>query len=153
MALAARIGSLVWMNRGGLEEKYGRRLRVPGPVQYGFEPEFEAEWLMRRVAEGSRGRFDPNALLYLTRAMDYFDLTAGGRSLRAVFKAAHCKTLSVSYASDWRYPPSDAQEITAALCANKLAARHVTLESAFGHGAFLFDLQNLSPCVVDFLVS
>lgn len=151
MALMAQFGSLFWMSRETYAQKFGlRRVTGDGPA-YGFEPEFEVEKFLDQVGARAAGSIDPNALIYLTRAIDYFDMTRGGKDLAAVFARYRSPTLLISYSSDWRYPAAEMQEIAGALEAVGAPYRHVTLESTAGHGGFLFDTEGMAPLLRGFV--
>ena len=152
LQLMSRIGALIWIERGLLEQSYGNR-RLPGlePPAYDFTTEFEVEALFDRIGQGDAAGLDVNALMYLMRAMDYFDLQRGHPSLAAAFGTTAVKTLLVSYSSDWRYPPSEIDEIRAALQTRGWPVVHERLDSPFGHGAFLHDFRSLDPVLRTFL--
>ena len=150
--LMSRIGALIWIERSLLEQRYGNRRR-PGLDQpsYDFTTEFEVEALFDRIGQGEAAGLDVNALMYLMRAMDYFDLQRGHPSLAAAFGSLPVKTLLVSYSSDWRYPPGEIDEIRAALQERGWPVVHERLDSPFGHGAFLHDFPSLAPLLRAFL--
>jgi homoserine O-acetyltransferase len=150
LGLAMMMAMLLWMGRDGFAHRFGRRL-TGDEISYGFEADFEAERFLDGVAESAGAKFDPNSLLYLTRAMDYFDLTGGKVTLEQALSPVRASTLLVSYRSDWRYPPEEMEPIRGALAANGVSARHCILDSSFGHGAFLHDPGGLVPLVRGFL--
>lgn len=153
LALTAMFGALFWMSRETYEQKFGLKRITGDAPAYGFEPEFEVENFLESVGRNAAGRIDANALLYLTRAVDYFDMTRGRASLSEVFADYRSPTLLVSYATDWRYPTEEMAEIAAALDGLGAPSRHVTLESPGGHGSFLYDTAGLAPLLGDFLES
>lgn len=151
LALLAMFGALYWMDRATLAKRFGLR-RIDGQAPaFGFAPEFEIEAFLHRIGRNVSDRLDANALLYLTRAIDYFDLTRGHRSLSTALASARARTLLVSYRADWRYPAEEMGEINQALRDNGLDSRHVTLDSPFGHGSFLYDFSSLDPVIREFL--
>ena len=152
MTLGTSIGMLLRMSAEMMEKKFGRRLTHAGEPRYSLEAEFEVEAFFRRIGQSGADRFDANSLLYLTRAMDYFDLTAGGKSLREALGGFRGKTLLVSYRSDWRYPPNQVDEIRAALEENGAPCTHRILESDFGHGAFIYDNAGTGEAAREFLL-
>ncbi|MEW6364712.1 MAG: homoserine O-acetyltransferase [Acidobacteriota bacterium] len=151
MGLAAMIGMLIWMDRGVMESRFGRRRQAHGGYAYGYAPEFDVELFLKNVAEGAMGSMDPNSLLCLTRSMDYFDLESKGSSLPEVFRPVQATTLVISYDSDWRYPPAEGATMVDALKLCDVEARHVVLHSRFGHGAFLQEPRSLIEPVSEFL--
>lgn len=144
MGLMACFGALFWMSRETLERRFGLRRAVPGPG-FDFSPEFEVEVFLERIAGNAGGALDPNALLYLTRAIDYFDLTAGDGGLRQALAGVSGEVTLASYRSDWRYPSAEMEEINTALTSLGVSSRHVVLDSEIGHGAFLYDVPSIAP--------
>ncbi|MGH7098161.1 MAG: homoserine O-acetyltransferase MetX [Stellaceae bacterium] len=151
IALLAMFGALFWMDRATLTERFGLRTIESRPLAYGFAPEFEIEAFLHRVGANARNRLDANALLYLTRAIDYFDLARGFSDLAAAFADVAAPVLFVSYSGDWRYPPAEIEAMRRALRAAGGSSRHVELESAWGHGGFLREPDRLQPLFHEFL--
>jgi homoserine O-acetyltransferase len=152
LELMAKIGALFWFSRETLETKFGRhRLPDADPdPQWGFAPETELEAFFASVGKSAAGRLDANGLLYLTRAIDYFDM-ARGRRLAEAFARWRGETLLVAYRSDWRYPAAEMAEVADALAEVGAPCRLEVLDSAAGHGAFLHDMTALGPLLADFL--
>lgn len=150
ISLGTKFGMLIWMQRQIMEEKFGLTL-IDGKTKpdYTLEPEFTIQKFLQDIDNSPRGVFDPNAFIYLTKAMDYFDLKRDHGSLRAAFSRVHGKTLLISFDSDWRYPEKEMDKIRLAMKKNKKKVEHHCLHSSFGHGAFLYDfecgLQSLIP--------
>ena len=151
LGLAAMFGALFWMSRDVFEDKFGLQRITGDAPAYGFEPEYTVEAFLDGVSRNAAGRIDANALLYLTRAIDYFDMSRGHGSLADAFARYTAPTLLVSYTNDWRYPPADMQELAEALTANTTPCRHETLDSPAGHGGFLYDTERLAPRLTQFL--
>ncbi|MBT4907147.1 MAG: homoserine O-acetyltransferase [Rhodospirillaceae bacterium] len=151
LGLAAMFGALFWMSREVFETKFGLRRIEGDEPQYGFEPEYAVEEFLEGVSRNAAGRIDANALLYLTRAIDYFDMRRGHADLAAAFARYAAPTLLISYTGDWRYPAEDMEEIAVALRENSTGCRHDTLNSPAGHGGFLYDTERLSPLLAAFL--
>ncbi len=150
--LMSRIGALIWIERSLLETRYGnQRLAGQESLAYDFSTEFAVEALFDRIGQGDAAGLDVNALMYLMRAMDYFDLERGHPGLAAAFGKTAVRTLLVSYHSDWRYPPSAIDQIRAALEECGWPVVHEQLDSPFGHGAFLHDFPSLEPALRAFL--
>lgn len=150
LGLLAKVGALFWMSRETWQSRFGTASLGERP-RYTLEPDFAAEDLLERVGSGATGGvLDPNAFIYLTRAMDYFDLARDHGSLQAAFADWHAPLLLVSYTSDWRYPPVEMAEIAAAL-PQDAPCRHLVLDSALGHGAFLYEFGTLAPELAAFL--
>ena len=151
LGLAAMFGALFWMSRDVFEDKFGLQRITGDAPAYGFEPEYTVEAFLDGVSRNAAGRIDANALLYLTRAIDYFDMSRGHGSLAGAFADYTAPTLLVSYTNDWRYPAADMQELADALITNTTPCRHETLDSPAGHGGFLYDTERLAPRLTQFL--
>ena len=146
LGLSVMLGMLFWMTPAMMTEKFGRAL-VGDDYRYTLESEFRIERQLAALAEGGVRHLDANTMLYLTRAYEYFDLARGYPNLREALREAVAPTLLVSYTTDWRYAPERVEELAQALP----RARHLTLDSPFGHGAYLIDPVPLAIPVRDFL--
>jgi homoserine O-acetyltransferase len=151
IALMAMFGALFWMDRATLAERFGLRTIGNRPLSCGFSPEFEIEGFLERVGTNAVGRLDANALIYLTRAMDYFDIARGCRNLVQAMAPVRTPTLFISYTGDWRYPSDEIEEMHRALQAAGGASTHAVLNSAWGHGGFLQEPEKLQPLFRSFL--
>jgi homoserine O-acetyltransferase len=139
----------LWMSRQTMEDRFGRATQA-GALRYTLEPEFEVEAFMDRVGRGVGGQIDPNSLLYLTRAAEYFDLVGEHGGLREVAQAISARTLLVSYRGDWRYPAVETDLVHQALAAAGRDVRHIVLGGPAGHGGFMYDADRLAPIVSEF---
>jgi homoserine O-acetyltransferase len=146
LAVARMIGHVTYLSDRGMHGKFGRRLRQNAPA-YGFEPEFEVEHYLRHQARSFVERFDANSLMYLSRAMDYFDLEADGRSLADTFRGTSAAFLLLTFSSDWLYPPYQLEEVAAAATAAGRTVSYHQIESVYGHDAFLLEHQAQEPVV------
>ena len=151
--VAQMVGMMTWMSREVMEQRFGRRIRGGDVPSYTIGPEFEFQHFLHELGRNAAERFDANSLIYLTKAMDYFDFARTSGDLAEAFSSAKARTLLVSYASDWRYPPEEMEEIRVALQKAGVPVEHVILESAFGHGAFSHDSEGLGNLVREFLAS
>ncbi len=151
VALLAMFGALLWMDRATLAERFGLRTVAGRPLSYGFAPEFEIEAFLHRVGANAAGRLDANALIYLTRAIDYFDIGRGHPDLAHALAAVTAPTLFISYSGDWRYPSGEVEGMHCALLAAGGDSRHAVLDSAWGHGGFLQEPEKLEPLFRAFL--
>jgi homoserine O-acetyltransferase/O-succinyltransferase len=151
IGLMAMFGALFWVDRDFLTRRFGLRRLNGNGFAYSFEAEFEVEAFLRQIARNAPTRLDANALLYLTRAIDYFDLGIGRTNLAQAFSPTTARTLLVSYKQDWRYPTAEMREIADALSTVGASVEHCVLDSAVGHGAFLYDFASLEPRLRQFL--
>ncbi|MBU0945838.1 MAG: homoserine O-acetyltransferase [Proteobacteria bacterium] len=153
ISLATMFGMLIWMSREVMEEKFGLALAEGKQTpSYTLEPEFAVQKFLSSIEDTPKGPFDANGFIYLTKAMDYFDLERDHGTLKTAFSHVTGKTLLVSFDSDWRYPQKEVDKIRLALEANQAPVQHHCLHSAFGHGAFLYDFNNgLNNLIKNFL--
>ena len=151
MAVARMIGHITYMSEKSMDEKFGRKLMRKEKVGYDFSTDFEVESYLKYRGESFVQRFDANSYLYLSKALDYFDLTEETGDLIEAFKPAKCAFLVVSFSSDWLYPPYQSQQMVKALKANDLDVSAILIESSYGHDAFLIEVDNQSKVVSHFL--
>ncbi|WP_353218477.1 homoserine O-acetyltransferase [Sandarakinorhabdus sp.] len=152
LAVARMAAHITYLSEEGLTEKFGRRLQDRAAVSFGFDADFQVESYLRHQGLSFVERFDANSYLYITRAMDYFDLanTHDGNLARA-FAAARCRFCLVSFTSDWLYPTTESRRIVRALNAAGAPVSFVELESPFGHDAFLLDAPEMNRVISGFL--
>ena len=153
LAVARMVGHITYMSDDSMREKFGRRLRGKNTFSYDFEVDFEVESYLRYRGNEFVNRFDANSYLYITKAMDYFDLSNGNGSLAAVFERAKARFLVISFSSDWLYPSYQSQEIVRALRSRNLDVAYCELPSNYGHDAFLVDVGEQTELVRGFLAS
>ncbi|MEV3860029.1 homoserine O-acetyltransferase [Streptomyces sp. NPDC050095] len=141
----------VWMSREMMGQRFARRTLTRRQRQYTLRPEFEVEAFLDRIARQPKSAIDPNALLHLMRAEEYFDLPGQYGSLEAALRPVTARTMFVSYASDWRYPPEETDTMHQTLLQQGTPSHHVILDSALGHGGFIYEVDSLAQEVVPFL--
>jgi len=152
LRLARMIGHITYLSDVSMKEKFGRRLRGSDGLNFDFDIDFEVESYLHYKGGSFVERFDPNSYLYLTKAVDYFDLTHGGRqSLADSFAKARAKFLVTSITSDWLYPPYQSKEIVKALESNDLDVTYSEITSTYGHDAFFLEPGQLKHMVANFL--
>jgi len=153
LAVARMIGHITYMSDDSMREKFGRRLRGKEAFGFGFDVDFEVESYLRYRGSQFVNRFDANSYLYITKAMDYFDLTNGHGSLTAALAGVKARFLVISFSSDWLYPTYQSQEIVRALRARNCDVGYVELESNYGHDSFLVDVAEQTELVRGFLAN
>jgi homoserine O-acetyltransferase len=152
LAVARMIGHVTYLSDRGMHQKFGRR-RDAEASGYRLEPDFEVERYLRHQGRSFVDRFDANALLYMTRALDYYDLEAEGRPLAQTFGDTDAAFLLMTFSSDWLYPPYQLAEVgDAARSAGRRVEYH-EIPSDYGHDAFLLEHATQTPLVRDFLAS
>ncbi len=152
LAVARMAAHITYLSESGLTAKFGRSLQHRSNLSFGFDADFQIESYLRHQGMSFVDRFDANSYLYITRAMDYFDLAAAhDGQLAGAFAATNARFCIVSFDSDWLYPTAESRRTVQALVA---AGRHVSfveLSSPHGHDSFLLDVPGLNAVVDGFL--
>jgi homoserine O-acetyltransferase/O-succinyltransferase len=152
LSVARMAAHITYLSEAGLTEKFGRNLQDREAKTFGFDADFQVESYLRHQGLSFVERFDANSYLYITRAMDYFDLAEPyGGVLAKAFKGSNARFCLVSFDSDWLYPTSESRRIVHALNAAGAAASFVELSSPFGHDSFLLDAPELNRIIDGFL--
>ena len=152
LAVARMAAHITYLSEAGLTEKFGRRLQNREAKSFGFDADFQVESYLRYQGLSFVDRFDANSYLYITRAMDYFDLADPHEGVLAkAFAATKARFCLISFDSDWLYPTSESRRIVHALNAAGAAASFVELSSPFGHDSFLLDAPEMYRIVDGFL--
>jgi homoserine O-acetyltransferase len=152
LAVARMAAHITYLSEEGLTAKFGRRLQDRDKLRFGFDAEFQVESYLRHQGLAFTERFDANSYLYITRALDYFDLgEPHGGQLAAAFAGTKTRFAVISFTSDWLYPTAESRRIVRALNAAGAAVSFVELESPFGHDAFLLEAPEMNRVVDGFL--
>ncbi len=153
LAVARMVGHITYMSDDSMREKFGRRMRND-QFGFNFDIDFEVESYLRYRGSQFVDRFDANSYLYITKAMDYFDLTAGrAPTLAATLENVNARFLVLSFTSDWLYPSYQSLEIVSALRGRNKDVAYCELPSNYGHDAFLVDVAEQTDLVRGFLAS
>jgi homoserine O-acetyltransferase len=149
----ARMGAhITYLSEAALHRKFGRNLQDREARTFSFDADFQVESYLRHQGVSFVERFDANSYLYLTRAMDYFDLAADhGGVLAKAFAGSKTRFCVASFTSDWLFPTSDSRAIVHALNASGASVSFVELESDKGHDAFLLDEPQLFATLRGFI--
>ena len=152
LAVARMAAHITYLSEAALQRKFGRELQRDG-LSWGFDADFQVESYLRHQGASFVDRFDANSYLYITRAMDYFDLAApyGGVLAEAFRKARDVRFCVLSFTSDWLYPTAESRHIVRALNAAGARASFVEIESDKGHDAFLLDEPVMDSALAGFL--
>jgi homoserine O-acetyltransferase len=143
---------ITYLSEEALQRKFGRNLQDRATKTFSFNADFQVESYLRYQGSSFVDRFDANSYLYITRAMDYFDLAAEhGDVLANAFRGTSTRFCVVSFTSDWLYPTRESREIVHALNAVAADVSFVEIESDKGHDAFLLDEPELFATVRGFL--
>ncbi|MFU7529677.1 homoserine O-acetyltransferase MetX [Qipengyuania sp. ASV99] len=157
LAVARMAAHITYLSEEGLTAKFGRRLQDRAAKSFGFDADFQVESYLRYQGSGFTQRFDANSYLYITRAMDYFDLAEefgaeehGGKLARA-FAGTEARFFIVSFDSDWLYPTAESRHIVHALNAAGAKVSFVELSAPHGHDSFLLEHEQLDRVVKGFI--
>jgi homoserine O-acetyltransferase/O-succinyltransferase len=152
LAVARMVGHITYLSDASMQQKFGRRLQTLEQYGYEFQTEFAVESYLKYNGNNFTRRFDANSYLYVTKAMDYFDLSQPTGSLAAAFAgAAEVKYLVVSFTSDWLYPSYHSKELVRALHAVGADVTYLDIESTWGHDAFLLEVETMTRLLAGFL--
>jgi len=152
LAVARMAAHITYLSESALHDKFGRNLQDREKIGFGFEADFQVESYLRHQGSAFVDRFDANSYLYLTRAMDYFDLAAEyGDVLAEAFRGTPTRFCVVSFTSDWLFPTSESRDIVQALNASAANVSFVEIETQKGHDAFLLDEPELFATLTGFL--
>lgn len=153
LSVARMAAHITYMSEDALAQKFGRNLQDRETIGFGFEADFQVESYLRHQGSTFVDRFDANSYLYITRAMDYFDLasSAGGKLAEAFRGASHVRCCALSFSSDWLYPPSENKAFVHALNAAGARIAYTEIESGFGHDAFLMDVPEMDRMLAGFI--
>ncbi len=152
LAVARMVGHITYLSEESMQQKFGRKLRNLERYGYEFETEFEVESYLKYNGNSFTRRFDANSYLYITKAMDYFDLTQPTGSLAAAFaNSTAVKFLIVSFTSDWLYPSYHSKRLVSALTAAGADVTYLDIKSSWGHDAFLLEVDTMTKLIDSFL--
>ncbi len=150
LALARMIAHITYLSDGSMYSKFGRNLQEKDKIGFDFSADFQVESYLNHQGDSFVKRFDANSYLYITRAIDHFDLTRDN-SLARGLSTVRANVQIVSVTSDWLFPPYQSQEIVAALAANNVRVTYNELRSDYGHDAFLIEAGQLNYILKRFL--
>jgi homoserine O-acetyltransferase len=148
LAVARMIGHITFMSDQSMEQKFSRKLKN-GHYSFSFAEDFEVEGYLRYRGDNFVKRFDANSYLYITKAMDYFDLSDG--SFLVGVDKTETRFLVISFTSDWLYPSHQSQEIVRLLKRRGIAVTYCDLKSTWGHDAFLVEVAEETRLIRNFL--
>jgi homoserine O-acetyltransferase/O-succinyltransferase len=152
LAVARMTAHVTYLSEIALHRKFGRSLQNRQAITYGFEADFQVESYLRHQGISFVDRFDANSYLYITRAMDYFDLAARhGNVLSKAFTNTKTRICVISFSSDWLFPTVESRLIVHALNASTAHVSFVEVETDKGHDAFLLDEPEFIETMASFI--
>jgi homoserine O-acetyltransferase/O-succinyltransferase len=154
LAVARMAGHISYLSESGLQEKFGRKLQEKADYEFSFNADFQVESYLRHQGYSFVDRFDANSYLYITRAMDYFDLSKQyKRGLADAFKGQKTKFLVISFSSDWLYPTKHSKDIVIALNASGANVAFAEIKTDKGHDSFLVNEPKFLTTIKNFIDS
>jgi homoserine O-acetyltransferase len=151
LALARMAAQLTYISGDFLDTEFGRNHAVPRKSTQSIGSEFAVQQYLQDEGQAFVKRFDANSFLYLSQAIEHFDLTKGLNCLSDAFAAVTSRVMLISFTTDWLFPVSHVHEVAIAMRDQNVDVSHVTVQTTFGHDAFLTDWQKISPIISEFL--
>lgn len=151
LALARMIGHITYLSEQSMHRKFGRRFVNGNGRSFNFSSDFQVESYLHHQGKKFVQRFDANTYLYISRAMDYFDLEDDYGSLEEAFTGCRSSFLVLSFTTDWLFPAGQSQEIVQALRRLNMDVSYCNIESDHGHDAFLLSGHRMGDIVRGFL--
>jgi homoserine O-acetyltransferase len=152
LAIARMMAHITYVSDASMDRKFGRRKKdTAAGDAYTFDVQFEVEGYLRHQGQSFINRFDANSYLYITRALDQFDLAQSHGSLEAAFAPVEADALVVGFTSDWLFPPEQNRQLALALLRAGKRASYAELTTDLGHDSFLLESEELYGLVRAFL--
>jgi homoserine O-acetyltransferase len=154
LAVARMTAHITYLSEVALQKKFGRELQNKNDFSFNFDPDFQVESYLHHQGYSFVQRFDANSYLYITKAVDYFDLEkdfSGKLSNAFNNLSPEIKFCLISFSDDWLFPPSEAKKLTHALAACGVNVSSITIESTAGHDSFLIESNALKNTIKGFL--
>jgi len=149
LAVARMVGHITYMSDESMKQKFGRRFKNDRQP-FKFTADFEVEGYLRHRGKSFVKRFDANSYLYVTKAVDYFDML-NGKSFKELLKGRGMEVLVIAFKSDWLYPPYQSQEIVKVCKQTSLRVTFCEIDSSYGHDAFLLETEEETHLIKHFL--
>jgi homoserine O-acetyltransferase len=153
LSIARMIGHITYLSDESMHAKFGRRLQASDEYAYDFVSEFQVESYLAHQGQRFVERFDANTYLYMTKAMDYFDLQGDAPTLTEALRDTSARFLVLSFSSDWLFTTARSRELVAALREIGLEVTFAEIPSAYGHDAFLLEPEAQHRLIAPFLVN
>jgi homoserine O-acetyltransferase len=151
LAVARMIGHITYMSEYSLENKFGRKLQTGNDLTYTFDTEFAVESYLQHQGEKFVERFDANSYLYITKALDYYDVSEGYSTIYDALRKTNANFLVVSFSSDWLYTDKQARELADPLRKLKKNVEYHRVRASFGHDSFLVEVETMTELVGGYL--
>jgi homoserine O-acetyltransferase len=151
LATARMLAHITYLSEESMLNKFGRNLQASDKYSFDFSRDFAVESYLEYQGQRFVERFDANSYLYITRAMDYFDISGDTNgNLTHALSIVKARFLVVSFSSDWLFASAQSQEIVKALLNNEIDVTYCDINSSYGHDAFLLETETLGKLIADF---
>jgi homoserine O-acetyltransferase/O-succinyltransferase len=145
------VGHISYMSELSLERKFARSTYEPPGQRYDFGTDFQIESYLHYQGEKFTRRFDANSYLYITKALDYFDIAEGAGSLAEALEPLEAPVLVITFSSDWLYPAEQGYELVQALESIGRELKYHHVDAYFGHDSFLVEVETMTQLVGGYL--
>lgn len=151
LSIARMLGHITYLSDESMGMKFGRKLQERRHFEFDFADQFAVESYLEYQGDKFVDRFDANSYIYLTKAMDYYDISDRFDSLEAAFSQGASKYLVISFTSDWLYPPYQSKEMVFAMMKAGKDVSYAELSSPYGHDSFLLETERQGEIIAGFL--
>lgn len=151
LSIARMLGHITYLCEESMHEKFGRRLQGKEKPNFNFDIDFQVESYLQYQGKSFVERFDANSYLYITKAMDYFDIHGRYGSIGKAFEPSNAKFLFIAFDSDWLFPPSQAKDIVKELLNTGKDVSYCEISSPYGHDSFLIEVEKQTKLIKSFL--
>ena len=151
LAIARMIGHITYLSEESMHQKFGRRLQNKLKPDFNFDINFQVESYLRHQGQSFVDRFDANSYLFITKAMDYFDLHQKYGSLAHAFKDSKSKFLFITFSTDWLFAPEELKNTARTLMSLEKEVTYCNIDSPYGHDSFLLEVEDQTNIVKNFL--
>ncbi len=151
LAIARMVGHITYLSDESMGQKFGRKLQERPKYEFDLSDQFAVESYLEHQGRKFVDRFDANSYIYLSKAMDYFDLSERYGGLDAAFSRTRCRFLVISFSSDWLYPPYQSKEMVFSMMKNEKDVSYTELSSPYGHDSFLLETERQAGIIKAFL--
>lgn len=151
LALARMVGHITYLSEESMREKFGRRLQNKQSIDYNFDVNFQVESYLRYQGKTFVDRFDANSYLFITKAVDYFDLAEKYGSLAAAFKDSKARFLFITFSTDWLFPPDELKTPARTLMSLGKEVTYCNIDAPYGHDSFLIEVDHQTKILKNFL--
>ena len=151
LAVARMIGHITYLSEESMHRKFGRKLQDKTKRDFSFDIDFQVESYLRHQGQSFVDRFDANSYLYITKAMDYFDLSQKYGSLAHAFKDSKSRFLFITFSTDWLFPPNELKNTARTLMSLEKEVTYCNIDCPNGHDSFLLETEHQTRIINNFL--